>query len=1680
MKKSTRSSSYATGGGGTTFEHRVAARYLAMLLTGESATELEGRPLTSVAFQQSPRTPVDDLLLRSAGAEGPDHELAVAVRRKPNFVPSDGDTQELVARYVQDIVGAETPEQRRWALVVAGDHPHARAISELAALARDQIEPEAFYALFKERSFSRPVKERLEYLTTMVASALRRDDPTSDDAAGRRHTWQLLARFSVAMPRLEAPDESDRQATVHGLTRVARGKAPAVGASLLDRLEVLAAEFAKNAAVVERAGLRRRVHSYLEPGSGRSPAWKLLLELQALARDSVSDQLRSRDGASHHIDRSPQVGEIIDILRTEAASAVIVHGESGVGKSSVGVAVSDRLATDADSNVLLVNLRQLPATPVELAASLGEPLGSLLLEMSAPVRVLAIDAADAAAEDRRDVLVALLTAARATNVKVLAIVSTDALAMARELLAAHVAKPVERRVEGLTDEELKGVATAFPQLDRLAANDRAKEILRRLVVVDLLVRSDVSGIPLSEDQALRQIWSGLIRAEGRSRGSPDARERVALELADHELRPRPTLDVLQRLDAAALDQLKRDGVVRSPSNVPWDSVPSFAHDEIRRYAVAWRLMVDRDPAGALREAGVPRWALPAARLACQLYLGTQGHEDVPLEGRIARLLAEFEDLVKVGGPRWSDAPLEALLALGDARRALSELRPLLSTDEGLERVLRISKQRHQVRGLIDPAVLEPVAEILLEGDGWRHGSGREIVVAWLRGLAMRATPGGHATRVQLRDRLVAVLEEDERAHAELEEASRRSSKKKRRSGPSRAEQVARERPDLFGEIGFGPPDPRPRRAVPLLWQHDDTLELLALLGPDLDERGERVFRRVAEDAPHDLVPALERPLAALALAAYGRGLLADLTRAYYFDDEDTGSWMDGDGIRDHDPGGGLLPLSAPWRGPFLPLLRSDPRAGIEVINGLLNHAARSRARVLADLGRGLGDPAEAERYSVELRVSGAQTRYWGDDQTWSWYRGNGTGPYPCMSALQALAIVCDELIRLGSPLDNLIGFLLRGCESLAMLGLVVGVLVRHIEQGGRQLDPYLEEPYVWNLEFGRVTSEQMPFAASRDGLAKSERLGWSLREVAMLLALNADEARASELKAIGERLIAKAREQAGVTDPAGPDPSGIETVRGWASVFDRENYRLRPESERTVVEFTAPPEVETALKAKGDELQRGQEGLRLLWRYLLGERSGASTPSAPVTVDELVRDLEVAKSLLEDPPAFAATNDLRDGPAAVAAAALSAHAAGSTLPADALQFVAETLVLIAEDHRTTAASDGYFEQGADRSAARALPLLLLPVMAPVVQRFAGRGGRERVIAAGHALARSGVSEVRLHLARGCDVLWETPCDGAPCHHAAGLDLVVETMRDCVLGKWDGQQEKEVLLSDPVESSLAATPPKRIRTSRLGPAIRGLGSAASVASCAQQRARTLLGTLLDVQLGALLAHEGSDHRGQHALAAARALLALAAAEDEAPLFERLGALTARPDLLAWTLRGLAAAAEERASFAEAAERLWPKVVTRTLDLARSTDPSPFGDQHYGDQALAALMPSAMGRWFMYQELKGPREEWRDPLRWRDAIEQWISVAAGRGRAVDALIAVLQALPGRDQARTGLPWIKELIGSDSRAVAQESSSIVEWLTEMQPLGAKDPKLQQVWQAIVDDLTSAGETRLARYSE
>lgn len=98
-----------------------------------------------------------------------------------------------------------------------------------------------------------------------------------------------------------------------------------------------------------------------------------------------------------------------------------------------------------------------------------------------------------------------------------------------------------------------------------------------------------------------------------------------------------------------------------------------------------------------------------------------------------------------------------------------------------------------------------------------------------------------------------------------------------------------------------------------------------------------------------------------------------------------------------------------------------------------------------------------------------------------------------------------------------------------MPGLVVGVLIRHLDTVTTELDEWLAHPAVWELESSRRAHEGTLHIQGRDpeDTPRRDRRTWTLIDVAGAITFaasaNDDQGRLGELRAVGDRLVRTAR-----------------------------------------------------------------------------------------------------------------------------------------------------------------------------------------------------------------------------------------------------------------------------------------------------------------------------------------------------------------------------------------------------------------------------------------------------------------------------------------------------------------------------------------------------------------------------
>ncbi|MCY4392676.1 MAG: hypothetical protein OXE43_11590 [Chloroflexi bacterium] len=1634
-------------------EQRYGALILGHLLTGDPVPELDNdATVVRVKFQARAESAVDDLLIGGRGDDGVERLAAVAVRRNPELVASNDRFVKLVASYLRDITDHWADiRSGQWRLGLSSvPSKQVQELADLSAVARANPSDSTFRGAVANRG--REVRDRLDQLDCVVKKAMQRVD-TGSVAAGEL-TWRFLSSLRVRQVRLESPDESDLNSLAGSLRSVTRGGTPDEASRLLDAINRLVGRYDPAGADVDEAMLRRDLvgSADLKRSSRHPEAWQTLDSLAERLRHRTGASLTDRSRPSLELKRASARADLGEALKSVGASSIetpstlVVSGEPDVGKSALTLrAVED--ARDAGAAITTVSLRDLPKTTVELEYFLRAPLREVLAGTEVDqVRLLVVDGAEAALEGRQDLLGDVAIAALKAGLGVAAVTRvdgeravTDTLRHASSVVSSTEVEPVVHVVEGLTAAEVEEVGNAFPALKHLGQDQRSTWVLAQPGLVALLLRADASrnlaDRALSEADVFAAVWSGLVRLNESPAAqdvSPDEREQALVALARGILKsgaPSPGLA------ARALPSLRSDGLLLSAGpTVAWSEGDEFASDLVRDFALARLLLTEGY--GPLVSAGAPRWAIRAARLACQAALAASGERN---EQVLREQQAQYQQMAAEHGERWAELPLEAMLPLGDA---LDRAWPAVSSGayEELATLVRLALQRYVDFGLGQPAYLTPLAKLLC--DHWAEvrdhapnaltEKASELFLAWLRGL-VRADAGSDPLRARLRDTL-------------LEHSSH----------------------------------PRDQFVV----------EALALLGPDLDDRAEQHLRDLAPTAPGSLTPAVESLMASRALVQRSADLLAELTEAYYIELPRDDEWERGystfdDGVRNHDRTRASLasPMASWGYGPFWKLLASDPRLGSRTINRILDHGARVRAEKLAELS-GQTEPEIDNVPGCELDLPGIGARQCiGDPHVWRWYRGSGVGPEPCVSALLAVERLADQLLDNGIALSQVVGLLLEECHNLAVPGLVVGTLLRHLDLVTDELDIWLSRPEVWCLESARLAAEGGIHIQGTDApdTHGTEFRRLSFYDAAACLvsraATNGDEDRVAALRECGRTLMWHARAAVpGLDeddDTRDHEVDELITVAGWAATLDASNYKRREVADGSFVfEYELPGDLAGVVQPRVADLTRISEAYRLLAAY-------TEVEDRNVTSETIHDDLALARTLAEEA--------LEHGPdpiataAAVASSALVAYQCKRvTLDESELRWSADTLTACAMSPEvgSFASEQTMDPMGADRSAAAALPALLVLS----AKSEPGAPSHERTEEALFASMTSLFDEVRRITATALGPVWDAACLPTPgdgiCIHQVALRAAADSARDCRLGPAGGDGQREPLvMTGPLPEELARVATDDLMITRIVAPIVAAGDAAASECCVRDAARDLFDQLLDTYArGAILWVEKRylDSLHDHHFYPAKALLSYAARGESAPLIRCLEAFAGHPAALSQLLHDLLEAATYNAELRASLPTVWPLVMATALDGIDSLG-DPQDDRFEFETALASMIPrpvTRLGRADTDAVIEAANANWIDPAQLSDLVIRWIPLARGVPRCVDAAIDLLRTADPELQASVGLGWVNDLVDGAAKGLAGQCWNLPRWLGDLQRAGGLDSEQRMVIQRVVDGLAAHGD--------
>ena len=561
-------------------------------------------------------------------------------------------------------------------------------------------------------------------------------------------------------------------------------------------------------------------------------------------------------------------------------------------------------------------------------------------------------------------------------------------------LAGVAAAPAEHVIGPSRRGRARAAGSDFPALARLRGDARARWLLGRPGLVDVLLRTGEDLEPadfLCEADVFSAVWRSLIRGDeihAAGAASPDDREHAALSVAKRSL-GLPS----EPVPGTASAELRSDGVLRVPNDPALSPGDEFSTDLFRDFALC-RLFRSRAGGRWLRP-GAPRWSIRATRLGCQAALLARRR---PRPGQFCRLSSP--QIAQSHGERWLEVPFEALLTLGDAEQAIRELWDALTAGGGssLATLLRLAEARY-VNGTIgDAFALAPLVKVAfcdrpttIHGPRFGHRTVHEVdpTTSSSRGCEEWLPPDRNPDQLRqaVRDTILA----DDPPHYD-----------------------------------------------------DFSIEALATLGPDLDDRAEAWLRRFAKERPGNLNPAVESFVVALSMSQARPQLLLDLAEAYYIELPDPRDrWGGGhildDGIRDfrHGLGPGFgVPAAAWYYGPFFRLLNTRPIETIGFINRMLDHAAKFRVEKMSTLPqrrRSLRKNSKAFAWICPALRRAVVCRR---RPCLGLVPRNERRPYACMSALLALERFIDDLLeRLNVPARRIVELLLADCHNLAVPGL---------------------------------------------------------------------------------------------------------------------------------------------------------------------------------------------------------------------------------------------------------------------------------------------------------------------------------------------------------------------------------------------------------------------------------------------------------------------------------------------------------------------------------------------------------------------------------------------------------------------------------------------------------------------
>lgn len=1052
----------STGGGGTHFESRVVAYYLAATLAEAPARAVPGLHVTHVLTQRAAfGEPLDDVIVNGILEDGRPTKLSLQVKSTLTFTENDPEWMTVLGQAWATFMSA-TFDATQDRLGVAISSYNARADKYYQSVlnwAAHSPCGQDFVQRITQKDFSHKDQRAFVAATQKILSNYA-ETAVDDDTL-----WRFFCVFRILHFDFDSKDASRDAAGAldrirHCLPLGQRGQAAAIWTHLIAE----AGEITPTGGGASRASLAASLQNAGLPSGSGATFWR---DIQAIDKESklALGSIKS-DIHGIRLNRAQAYEQVQDAQRT--ARFVQIDGEPGSGKSALLKQLAEEVAQFGPVFVLKdsrIQPRGWAAHAGQLGLS-GDLIGLMSELATVGEPILFIDGIDkvndpAAQLTVNDLVRAIASESALSSWKMLVTVREQNLDHISTWLDPDALRRLHLRtvtISPLGFDELSVVSAEFPRLRPLLLESGNTDVILRRpffleAVLSLSGREGTTSLPATEVELLK-LWWELGGADQSSFTPAQHRRNVLVSLAERFIVAPNSAISIRDLPPEPLQDLKSAGVIQDKQ---LGHSVTFTHDIYEEWALCeWLIGKLPSIVPALKANKEPQALIRPVQL-----LGSYELETNSTATEWQRLYEGLADTTL--RPVWQRAVLTSCLRSTRTTEILGRLANYLhqDNDDGLKKLLNAMQTLEVIPNatFLDETIfpdLEPEERV-----SFAHATALPKLLTWIRFLGWYLPHAGEPSPSLIPD-LLPVFRTwqsacagqnfrhcqriGEIAHGwltEFEAALHPDSFRNFRN-PFGIDLDRNEERDLEGAI----------RTL-FLSSAGDVPELVAAyLDAKKKDRLRHMYREKILEVSATIARSLPKQLVDYIVAAFlVHPKDSQRQRSY---SSFTGREL---GIEGHHS---FYPAS-PYQPPFLPLLRQHEGEGLRLVKAICNHSV--------DVWQWLQQHPDYRREAVtplpvEVEFPWGKQVFWGDGQVYLWFRGSW-GNHASQCALMALEFWAFERIDAGDDFAEVFRKVLEGSDSVAALGLAVSLCLAHLDKSIEQALPLITCPHIWQWDIAR-------------------------------------------------------------------------------------------------------------------------------------------------------------------------------------------------------------------------------------------------------------------------------------------------------------------------------------------------------------------------------------------------------------------------------------------------------------------------------------------------------------------------------------------------------------------------------------------------------------------------------------